>query len=109
MDMANITFIYLFIYFLVFLSFFVIVAISWAASAAYGSSQATGGIGAIATGLHQSHSNAGSSHVCTLHHSSWHRQILNPLSKARDRTHVLMDTIRFVNHQAMMGTPRIAF
>ena len=24
------------------------------------------------------------SHVCDLHHSSWQRQILNPLSKARD-------------------------
>ena len=35
-------------------------AISWAAPAAYGGSQARGRIGAIATGLHQSHSNAGS-------------------------------------------------
>ena len=24
--------------------------------------------------------------VCYLHHSSWHRRILNPLSKARDHT-----------------------
>ena len=38
----------------------VIVAISWAAPAAYGGSQARGRIGAVATGLHQSHSNAGS-------------------------------------------------
>ena len=38
----------------------VIVAISWAAPAAYGDSQARGRIGAVATGLHQSHSNAGS-------------------------------------------------
>ena len=33
-------------------------------------------------------------HVCDLHHSSWQSQqrgILNPLSKARDRTHILMD------------------
>ena len=41
----------------VFLSFF---AISWAAPAAYGGSQARGGIGAVATGLRQSHSNSGS-------------------------------------------------
>ena len=36
------------------------------------------------------------SHVCDLHHSSKH-QILNPLSKARDRTCVLMNAsqIRF--------------
>ena len=37
-----------------FLSFF---AISWAASMAYGDSQARGQIGAVATSLHHSHSN----------------------------------------------------
>ena len=26
------------------------------------------------------------SHICNLHHSSWQRQILNALSKARDQT-----------------------
>ena len=35
-------------------------AISWAAPAAYGGSQARGPIGAVAAGLHQSHSNVGS-------------------------------------------------
>ena len=40
-----------------FWSFF---AISWAAPAAYGHSQARGRIGTAATGLYQSHSNAGS-------------------------------------------------
>ena len=30
--------------------------------------------------------------VCDLHHSSWQRLILNPLSEARDRTRILMDT-----------------
>ena len=30
------------------------------------------------------------SHICNLHHSSQQRQILNPLSKARDRTRNLM-------------------
>ena len=29
--------------------------------------------------------------VCNLHHSSRRRQILNPLSKAKDRTRILMD------------------
>ena len=37
------------------------------------------------------------SRVCDLHHSSWQRQILNPLSEARDRTCVLMDTSRLLN------------
>ena len=46
-------FVCLFVYFCLF-------AISWAAPAAYGGSQARGRIGAVATGLHQSHSNAGS-------------------------------------------------
>ena len=32
------------------------------------------------------------SHICGLHHSSQQCQILNPLSKARDGTQVLMDT-----------------
>ena len=36
------------------------------------------------------------SHVCNLHHSSRQRQVLNPLSKARDRTHNLVDPVRFV-------------
>ena len=33
-----------------------------------------------------------SSHVCNLHHSSWQCWILNPLSEARDRTCIFMDT-----------------
>ena len=47
---------------IIFLVFFVVVvvAISWAAPAAYGGSQARGRIGAVATSLRQSHSNAGS-------------------------------------------------
>ena len=40
--------------------FFCLFAISWAAPAAYGGSQARGQIGAVATGLRQSHSNEGS-------------------------------------------------
>jgi len=29
--------------------------------------------------------------VCDLHHSSWQCQIPNPVSKARDQIHILMD------------------
>ena len=32
------------------------------------------------------------SHICNLHHSSRQRQILNPLSEARDRTCIRMDS-----------------
>ena len=42
------------------ISFFCLFAISWAAPAAYGGSQARGLIRAIAPSLRQSHSNAGS-------------------------------------------------
>ena len=37
------------------------------------------------------------SQICDLYHNSWQRWILNPLSKARDCTRILMD-VRFVNH-----------
>jgi len=37
------------------------------------------------------------SHVCNLYHSSSQHQILNPLSKARDRTHILMDASQVCN------------
>ena len=52
----------LFLIFFIFLFFifFVFLPLLWAAPAAYGGSQARGRIGALATGLHQSHSNAGS-------------------------------------------------
>ena len=43
-----------------FFLFFGLFAFSRAAPAAYGGSQARGPIGAIVTGLHHSHSNAGS-------------------------------------------------
>ena len=37
------------------------------------------------------------SHVCHLYHSSQHHWILNPLSKARHQTLILMDTSRVLN------------
>ena len=51
--------IYIVLHFSFFFVFFFF-AISWAAPTAYGGSQARGRIGAVATGLHQSHSNVGS-------------------------------------------------
>ena len=43
--------------------------------------------------------------VCNLHHSSWQRQILNPLSKPRDETCVLMDTSQ-IHFQDQTRTPK---
>ena len=59
-----------------------------ATPAAHGSSQARDRMGAIAAGLHYIHSNVGSEP----HLRPIPQLILNPLTKARDRTRVLMDT-----------------
>ena len=45
------------------------------------------------------------SHVCDLRHSSWQRQILNPLSEVRIQTRNLMVPSEIHFHCAMMGTP----
>ena len=63
-----------------------------AAPIVYGSLQARDPIRAVVSGLSQNHSNWNLSHICDLHHSSQQLWVLNPLSKARNRTHVLMDT-----------------
>ena len=47
-------------YWNIFVCLFCLFVFSWAISVAHGGSQATGRIGAIVSGLRQSHSNAGS-------------------------------------------------
>ena len=49
------------------------------------------------------------SHLCDLHHSSRRRQILNPLSEARDRTHNVMVPSQIHFHCATTGTPAASF
>ena len=63
-----------------------------AALVAYGSSQARGKIRAAAANLH---------------HSPRQRWILNPLTKARDRTCVLVDASQIHFHWATTGTPEV--
>ena len=60
---------------------------------AYGGSQARGLIGAVAAGLHHSHSNVGSelSAAYTTERGQWQCRILNPLSEARDQTCIFVD------------------
>ena len=80
-----------------------------ATPAAYGGSQARGGIRAVATSLHHRHSNSGSEpHLQNLHHSSQQYWILNPLSKARDGTRVLMDTSQAFNPSEPQQEPCIS-
>ena len=37
------------------------------------------------------------SHICDLYHSSGQHWILNPLSEAREQTHILKDTSQILN------------
>ena len=46
--------------------------------------------------------------ICDLHHSSWQCWILNPLSEARDRSHILMDISWICFCCATMGALHIA-
>jgi len=59
---------------------------------ACGICQARGWIRAAAEAYARATATPGPSCVCDLHHSSQQYQILNPLSQARDWTHVLLDT-----------------
>ena len=87
-------FFFFFFFLLFFPMLFFLFFIFWSfclfspAPEAYRGSQARGPIRAVAAGLCQSHSNTGSEP--RLHHSSQPRRILNPLSKARNRTRNLM-------------------
>ena len=56
---------------------------------AYGGFQARDPLGAVAANA-KATAMQGPSCVCNLHHSSQQYQILNPLSKARDQTCILM-------------------
>ena len=48
-------------------------------------------------------------HVCDLHHSSWHCQIPDPLIQARDQTHILMYTSWIHFHCATGELPLASF
>ena len=73
-----------------FLFLFCLFVFFRAAPAAYGSSQARGGVRAKAAGRSHSHSNPDPSRICDLYHTSQQHQIFNTLSEYRDRTCSLM-------------------
>ena len=72
-------------------------------SVAYGRSQAKGHSGTAAASLCHSHCMPDPSRVYDLHCRSQLYQILNPLSGARDWTHILMDISRVLNLQSHNG------
>ena len=80
-------------FFLLLLFFVCLFAFFRAAPMAYGSSQARGWVRDTAASL-------------CMPQPQQHR-IPNPLSKVRDRTHILMDTSRILFHCATIGTPSI--
>ena len=68
------------------------------APSACGSAQVRGQVRATAASLHHSHSNMGSKPGPQPMPQLTATQILNPLSKAKDRTHILMDSSRVYYH-----------
>ena len=77
---------------------------------AHGSSQDSGWSGGAASSLHHSHSNTRSEPYLDLCRSSGRPRILNPLTEARDQTHIFTDTyVRFLNCWATKGTPLMKF
>ena len=76
-----------------------------ASLAACGGSQARGPIGTAAAGLHHSHSNTRSEPHLQPTSQLTERQILNPVSKARDQTQNLMVPSWICFHCAVPGTP----
>jgi len=93
---------FLFSYFIYLLTYFCFFR---ATPEAYGSSQARGHIRAISAGLCIAIATLDPSRVCDLHHSSWQCWILNPLSKVKNYTRILID-ISWVHYRwATMGTP----
>ena len=93
----------------IFFFFFFVFCLFRAAPAVYGNSQARGRIGAIAAGLHHSHSNLGYEQCLWPTPQLMQCWILNPVSKARDWTCVLMDPSQIHFFWAMTGTPNSVF
>ena len=92
----------LFFYLLIFLFF--AFCLFRATPMAYGSSQARGPIGAIAAGLHHSHSHVRSEPHLRSTPQIMVTPILNPLSEARDGTHNLMVSSQIHFHCATTRT-----
>ena len=78
-----------------------------APEAAYGSSQASGQIGAATTSYTTATATQDPSCIRNLPRSLQQRRILNPLSVARDRTHILRDTSQVFNPLSHKGNSQL--
>ena len=87
------------------LSFLFFFLLFMAAPTAYGNSQARGRIELQLLACTTATAMRDLSRVWDLHHGSWQRWILNPLSEARDWAFILMDTSRIYFHRTPLGTP----
>ena len=76
--------------------FLLLFLLSTATPEAYGSSWARGQIEAVTVAYARATPDA--SCICNLYSSLWQHQILNPLSKARDGTHILTDNVRSLTY-----------
>ena len=98
--MRSLKFIFIILFFiLLFLLFFRAVPV------AYGSSQARGWIRAAAAAYTTATATQDLTYVCSLYHSLEQHQILSLLSKARNWTHILMDTSWVCYCWTATGTP----
>ena len=89
--------------------FFIFIFTFRAAPAAYGSSQARVELELQLPAYTIATATLDLSHICYLHCSLQQCQILNPLSKAKDQTHISWILIRFLTHWATVGTPVLFF
>ena len=85
----------------------IIISLFRATPRAYGSSQARGQIRAAAACPYTTATATPDlRRICDLYHSLQKWQILNPLSVARDWTHILMDPSQVHDHKTTMGIPK---
>ena len=89
----------MFFFFIIILYYilFYFILLFRAALTAFGSSQARGRNGATGAAYATVLATLNLSQICDLHNSLWQHQILNPLSKARDQIHMLMNISRVLN------------
>ena len=91
-----------------FIIIIIVICLFRVTPAAYGGSQARGPVWAVADGLPEPQQQQIWVASATYTAAHGNAGILNPLSKARDRTWVLMDSSRICFHCTTVRTPKFA-